>query len=96
MVFVAFSLFFAKLSSPFPDRSPYPVSYTHLGLQSRAGHTHKHLAGGGNGVDVGTGTGEHHTGAAQVLVYLLRALLELLKAVAAAGNQDVDAGVRCV
>ena len=63
------------------------------GLQSRAGHTHKHLAGGGNGVDVGTGTGEHHTGAAQVPVHLLRALLELLKAVAAAGNQNVNAGV---
>ena len=66
------------------------------GLQGGAGHTHKQLTGGRHRVYVGTGTGQHHTGAAHALVDLLRSLLELGKAVAATGNEHMDAGIGLV
>ena len=62
-------------------------------LQSGAGHAHKHLAGRGDGVDVGTGPGEYHAGSSQLSVGLLRPLLQLGKAVAAPGDQDMDSRV---
>ena len=61
------------------------------GLQGGPGHPHKQIPRRHDLVDVGAGTGHHHAGAAQIRVHLVGLGLNLVKHIAPAGDDELDA-----
>ena len=61
------------------------------GLQSRAGHPHKQIPRRHDLVDIGAGTGHHYAGAAQIRIHLVRLGFDLVKHIAPAGDDQLDA-----